>query len=171
MKIIRPQIAKYIIEVYFDSWFSVHKSNIGIISLWIRTPAGLGKVYRCPRCDELIPDRELGGDFVKCSCGWIGFPRELVGETLFKLNIPKWAKKLAYFVRKMEVDADIILRRGKIPISIIEAEMVARENPKGGELLDKARKDEKAIYTKQALIKDLSSGMSMEDAIAAFLKA
>jgi len=168
-KLIDPYMATYTLLVEFDGAFSMNQPNVGMISFWKRMGDNLGKLYLCRECDSFVGiDPETAG---VCPSGHPVDKSSVYGEVLFRLTIPKWSIKLAEWVRKMDMDVDIILHRRKFNINIKEASYKAIESHRNGELLEKAKVSDDVSYLKYRLITDLNSGMSLEKAIEAFLKA
>lgn len=167
--------SRYVVEVRFDGTFSVNKSNGTLVTLWERTPKGLRLVYKCPYCDEMIDHIQLGGPSQRIVCaGCFGATtgRELVEGRFYRLGVARFARQLAGLLRGVALDADVYLIRLKSRLSLQAADEVARVRPGYGEvLLDRARSDEKAVYTKGALERDLGSGSDLEERLKAFLLA
>jgi hypothetical protein len=166
--------ALYLIEVHFTGMFSIHQPNQGIVSLWERTPIGYSNLYRCSRCDAVIPtatkDFSLIG-IVCDACSNVMRDEDLVGQTYYKMIVQKWADRLVYYLHQLQLKADLLLTRGKSTTSIIEAEFVARASFKGAALLDEAKRYERAMYSMDAINKDVSAGRDLTDTIKAFLVA
>lgn len=166
--------AKYMVELHFDGAFSVHTPNSGIVSLWQRDIAGWEKLYRCPFCDELVESQQVDGPktrVVCVSCQKPIFGKDLVGETFFRMDVQKWAARLAFYLRKLEMKSHIMLTRAKFDKSIIEAEMIARVSHKGIDMLSEAREIEQAVYFMEAIKKDIGGGGDLTKKIKGFLLA
>jgi hypothetical protein len=170
----KPDRADYVVELYFDDSFSAGKRNMGVVSLWKRCSLGLEKVYQCPKCDALINNIYLGAakTEVPCeACGAVTVAMDLKGEVLYGMDVDKWAHRVAQYVRHLNMDTDVVLKRSKLKKSFIEAAQAAREGGRGLDMLAEAREKEGAHYTKKALLKDMQGGTSLEGAIKAFLLA
>lgn len=166
--------AKYLLELYFDGKFSANSSK-GVVSIWMRSPAGLVKMYQCPDCMAFVDVNQLGdiGQLVYCrNCNNAHTSNRLIGEMLYVMSAAKWATRLADYLVKLQMDVDIALVRERRMTSIIEAEHLSRESTLAGEkALESARDREKALYTRKALENDIKNGRSIEDAIKSFLLA
>ena len=167
--------AKYLLELYFDGKFSSSSSNKGVISIWMRSPSGLIKMYQCPDCLSFVDVNQLGniGQIIYCgNCNNAHTSNKLIGEIFYKMTVSKWAAKLSKYIVQLQLDVDIALIREKRLQSIIEAEYLTREAPIAGEkALENARDREKALYTRSAMENDIKNGRSLEDAIKSFLLA
>lgn len=166
--------AKYLLELYFDGKFSANSSK-GVVSIWMRSPAGLVKMYQCPDCLAFVDVNQLGdiGQIIYCySCTNAHTSNKLIGEMFYMMSASKWAARLADYIVKLQMDVDIALVRERRMTSIIEAEYLSRESTLAGEkALESARDREKALYTRKSLENDIKNGRSIEDAIKSFLLA
>lgn len=166
---------KYRLLLFFQGDFSRSKMNRGIMTLFLSgSPAdaeGDIKVFECPNptCNGVINPVGDVGVCPRCRRAW---PRKsLVGEMAYDATVDGWAKHIARYLRALNLDCDIYLKRAKDRQSIVEAEHVARRERRGGDLLDKARKREEALYVAGRIIQDVQSGQDLEKAIRAFLLA
>jgi len=170
-----PRESSYIIEVRFGGTFSTQKSNDTTVTLWRRTPLGRQLIYRCPYCLDMIPHKMLGGPkqrVVCATCYRAAFGEQLVEGKYYKLPVQRFVRQLARMVRDFELNTDIILIRPKSPLSLLVADGMARQGTvEGVRKLEEAREDEKAIYTRKALKKDVESGAGLEERLKAFLLA
>jgi len=167
---------KYRLLVMFKGDFSRTNKNLGIISLFLsgspKDAEGDVKVFECPvaKCNGVI---DPVGGFGTCPLCKRTFPRtKLVGEMAYKTTVDKWAQHISRYLRALNMDCDIYLKRSKEDRDIIEAEHIARTNSgRGGELMNLARRRDEVLYTAGKIIQDTQNGQGVEKAVKAFLLA
>jgi hypothetical protein len=170
---------KYRILVFYMDDFSAAKTNRGILSLFLAgrefEAEGDTKVYECPNptCNGVLePIHYDRGTFATCPSCKRTFPRKkLVGEMAYDGTADKWAEHIARYVRALEMNCDIFLKRAKTSQSMIEAEMTSRVDKKGAEMLKTSRRKEEALYTMARIVQDVTAGQPLQDAIRSFLLA
>lgn len=167
---------KYRLLLFFQDNFSRKKMNRGIISLFLsgspNDAEGDVKVFECPAptCTGVVDPVGEVGVCPKCRRSW---PRgKLIPEMAYDATVDGWAKHISRYLRALNMDCDVYMKRAKDKQSIIEAENVSRhETHKGGAMLAKARQREEALYTAGRIIQDTQQGQDLEKAIAGFLLA
>ena len=170
---------KYRILVFYMDNFSVSKKNRGILSLFLAGKEleadGDTKVYECPMptCNGVLePIHYDKGTFSTCPRCKRTFPRKkLVGEMVYDATAEGWAEHISRYIRSLEMDCDVFLKRAKTSQSMIEAEMTSRVDRKGSEMLTTSRKKEEALYTMGRIIQDTTAGQPLKSAIKSFLLA
>ena len=166
---------KYRLLLFFQDNFSRKRMNRGIISLFLsgspNDAEGDVKIFECPghRCTGVVDPVGDLGTCPKCRRTW--HRNQLIPEMAYDATVVGWSKHIARYLRALNMDCDIYIKRAKDKQSIIEAEQASRHSTKGGELLDKARRREEALYTAGRIIQDTSQGQDLEKAIRAFLLA
>jgi hypothetical protein len=176
--------AKYKLEVLFGKKYSLNTPSHGAVTFWEsgRKFHGGGdtKLYICPgkklnrsECDAFIPESAQGYGHLVCpKCGQVWKGDEVIGELMFRLTSQGWCTVLLKYFLKMELDADIKI---KYPPEDIRSMAIAeQEKQRGGELLDTARGKRMhgaKIYPMMNIIKDTSSGSSLESRIMAFIRS
>jgi hypothetical protein len=175
--------ARFKLEVLYTEQFSINKNNEGIISIWgsggKAMPLADWKIYECPSedrggppCDGLITPATHGWEVTACpNCHSAWSPKQLTGERYFKMPVENWCNVLFRYMHRLDMDADIYLKRLKSKLSIIEANEREHNKQLGGEVLKAARDIEAVIYARDRLLKDTLAGTPLKSAIRAFLLA
>jgi len=177
--------AKYKIELFWGSKFSVRQPSAGALSFWESGAAFHGggdtKIYICPGrkrgvsdCAHMIPDAfNEQGKLVCPNCGQVWKGEEVIGEVFGRWTMRQWASKLFEYFKQLEMNADILVKYP--PEDIRSASLQEVESARyGGEKLAKARgKRSRAthIYPLRNIIKDTSNGADLLGRFYAFLTA
>ena len=177
--LVAAQQGKYRILLFYEDDFSASKVNRGILVLFLsgkhEDAEGDTKVYECPnpQCiGVLLPDHYDKGPMAICPrCHRTWLRTQLVGEMVYDATVDGWATHIERYMRALKMDCDIFLKRAKTGQSIIEADMIARHDPHGKDLLTKARKKEEALFTMGRIIAETSAGKPLHTAIRDFLLA
>lgn len=90
---------------------------------------------------------------------------------LYDATADGWAGHIERYVRALNMNCDIFLKRSKTGQSIVAAEMTSRVSSEGNEMLKTARKKEEALYTMSRIVSDVTAGQALKDAIRSFLLA
>ena len=170
---------KYRILVFYMDDFKASKKNRGILSLFLAgrefDSEGDVKVYECPvpTCNGVLePMHYDKGTFATCPrCKRTVQRTKLVGEMLYDATADGWAGHIERYVRALNMNCDIFLKRSKTGQSIVAAEMTSRVSSEGNEMLKTARKKEEALYTMSRIVSDVTAGQALKDAIRSFLLA
>lgn len=172
--------ARYKLEVMFGKERSLVNPTSGMVSFWesgkMLHGGGDSKLYICPQksrgegtCHAWIPDSShMPGGIVCGYCGSMWKGPELIGEIFARLTMQNWTKVLLKYFLRMDMNADI---RIKYPVQVLH-KVTEQETlrDRGGELLEKARTERvSVVYPLSRIIKDTSSGATLEDCIKKFL--
>jgi hypothetical protein len=177
---------KYKLEVMFGSDYRSGQAYPGAISLWLSGSklhgGGDEKVYLCPRClktfkgqiyptKALIPPSAQGYGFGVCGqCGTTWEGEKMRGEDLARLTTQGWVEATYRWLRTLEFNADLYLKRPKLDLRVAASLEQARQ--RGGEQLEQVRRKlEKSIYPLAHLLHDTAGGASFPARIRAFLEA
>jgi hypothetical protein len=177
---------KYKLEIMFGSAYRSGQAYPGAISLWLSGSklhgGGDEKVYCCPRClqtfkGQIYPTKALilpsaqGYGFGVCSqCGTTSKAADMRGEILLRLTTQDWTECIYRWVRTLEFNSDLYLKRPKLDLRVAANLEQARQ--RGGEkLLQVRQKLEKSIYPLAHLLHDTAGGASFPARIRAFLEA
>ena len=167
--------AKYKIEVFFSRRYRPNQPTPGALSFWLSGSklhgGGDEKIYLCPRCSILIlPSAQGYGHLVCSKCGTVWKGEQTHGEIFHRLTTQNWAQLLYHWFRVLEFNADFYMKRPRLDIRSASSLEQARQL--GGEHLTVARQQrETAIYPLYHLLKDTSTGASIQGRINAFLKS
>lgn len=182
----KADAARYKIEVYFASRYSILGVNAGVVTFWESGTTGPRlesdrKVYLCPgrrlkinTCEKVIPCLSHGGSWLLCpSCQTRWSAKDVTGELLLRLPLQLWAKRLVELLGTFEMNADIMVRRTPINVrSVLAAQDEAGKASAADQQLDKARDGRiDYIYRRDRMIKDTAAGADLLKRIEAFLKA
>lgn len=176
------KIAKYKIELFFNSRRTGRAAHAGAVSFWESGAklhgGGDCKIYLCPGktlgvsdCQGLIPDASQGYGHLVCpSCQKVWKGTQVHGEIFARLSTDNWARLLyKYFVR-LGHNADIYVKVPKIDLR--KAATLEQSKQLMGEQLSVARaKREVFIYPLRNIIKDTSSGANLLGRFKALLSA
>ena len=176
--------ATYKLEVMFNAGRSFHKPFPGVVTWWESGNklhgGGDSKIYVCPGkelkgngCEGFLLDEANGLNFIVCSkCGSLWKNVQIHGEVFYNLPVGKWADVLLSWFLKLGLDADIRIKYARDDIRSVA--MREQEKNRGGELLQRARSDERrstSIYPLNRIIADTSAGAGLHSRIHAFLRA
>lgn len=176
--------AKFKLEIVFNHERSRDRAFPGVLTFWENANklhgGGDSKVYGCPAkdvgkadCEAIIPDAANSGMFLTCvKCGHIWRRDDVFGEVFYRATYQGWTDILMHWFKRLELDADIRIKYAKDDIRAVTAK--EQERQRGGELLEKARSEDRratAIYRLASIIKDTSSGADLRGCILNFLRA
>jgi hypothetical protein len=174
------RMGKYRVLLFFEDNFSASRMNRGIITMWLsgspQNAEGDVLLYECPGkgCATVLPPGTYNFDMptmVCPECLQTFHKDEMIPGMAYDATVDGWSRHLARYLRALEMDADIYIKRAKRGQSIIDAAAQARAGRAGAALLDQARIREDALYTAGRIIKDTHSNRSLESVIKAFLLA
>lgn len=174
------RMGKYRVLLFFEDNFSASRVNRGIITMWLSgSPAnaeGDTLLYECPGkdCATVLPPAVYNFDaptMVCPQCMHTFHKDEMIPGMVYDATVDGWTRHLARYLRALEMDADVYLKRAKTGQSIVEAAARARAGRDGAALLDKARIREDALYTAGRIMQDVHSNRSLESALKGFLLA
>ena len=173
--------ARYKVEAYFASSYSVMKPFPGVVTFWENgTAHRVGesdqKVYLCPGkslrrndCERIIPEMSNGNGWLICPhCSTLWKADEVHGEINAVLTIQNWAKNLLMQLGRCQMNADLVVHRYPVNLQISQ-EMV---DDRWGEKFEKDKtKLVRYMYPRANMIKDTAAGADLLRRIEAFLKA
>ena len=179
-KLVGEQVkAKYKVEVQFGKGRSSlpHKHFPGLISVYLSGSkfhgGGDEKVYMCPSegCKGLIdPKLRLEGVVVCAKCGRAHDEKDLIGEKLFRLTPPDWARAILNHFIMAEHNADIYSKVH--PTDVRYQAMMETARARGGEEIAKARNSRGLlIYPLKHIITDTKNGADLYKRFLAFVTA
>lgn len=176
---------KFLLEVFFNSERSMHKPFSGFLMAWTNGGFAHGggdeKVYFCPNKVErdgrtricaapMAPNLIRHGVGICIACEHPSSDRRFIGEVFFKLPLQHWAAVLTRYYARLESNCDL-----KISVFTDDLHKVAgmeQEREHRGELLEKTRRGRYALrYSLASIIRDTSSGATLESVFKAFLSA
>jgi hypothetical protein len=169
--------AKYKIEIQFGKGRSTWKHFPGAVSLYLSgtklNGGGDEKLYLCPHphCGGIIyPNERLGATVMCRKCNTMIPEQQLVGELLFRLAPPDWAKVIHKYYIELGHNADIYCKYHRDDIRYQAAMELARAQ--GGEAVNKSRNTRGLhIYPLKNIIRDTSNGGDLYERILAFIKS
>ena len=177
--------ARFLLEVFFNEERSIHRPFSGFLMAWTNGGFAHGggdeKVYFCPSRVErngmtkicaapLAPNLIKHGVGICLSCRQPSEDSNFVGEVFFRLPMQHWSAVLTRYYARLDSNADI-------KISIMRGDLreaAAQEQAKElrGDKLETLRAQRESIrYSLRSIIKDTSSGATLESAFNAFLRA
>lgn len=177
--------AKFLLEVIFNEERSVHKPFSGFLMVWANGGFAHGggddKIYLCPSrvernghmkvCAAPLPPNLIKHNIGICvSCRQPSEDKKFVGEVFFKLPMQHWVTVLTRYYARLDGDADlrILTMRGDLR-DVAEKEQQRQQH---GEKLEVLRARREAVrYSLKSIIRDTSSGATLESAFKAFLSA
>jgi len=177
--------AKFLLDVYFNEERSVPRPFSGFLMAWTNGGFAHGggdeKVYFCPAKVErngqtkicaapMAPNLIKHGVGVCVACQQPSRGKDFVGAVYFKLGISSWAAVLERYFFRLECNADI--RLGIMRGDLRQTTEIEQTGEKRGVLLEKLRhRREWVRYSLQSIIKDGSSGATLDSRLNAFLRA
>ncbi len=177
--------AKFILDIYFNEERSMHRPFSGFLMGWTNGGFAHGggdeKVYFCPAKVErdgrtvvcaapIPPNLNKRGLGVCVSCRTPSQGRNLVGEVFFKIPLTSWAAVIERYFFRLECNADI--RIGIMRGALRQASEIEQGREKRGELLEGVRRQREWVrYSLASIIKDGSSGATLNARLNAFLRA
>lgn len=177
--------AKFVLDIYFNEERSVHRPFSGFLMAWTNGGAlhggGDEKVYFCPAKVErgghtkicaapLPPNLIKHGIGICLSCKQPSTDKNFVGEVYFKLPIGSWAAVIERYFFRLECNADIRIGIMRGDLRKTAAEEQIRQM--GGDKLEDVRAQRMWVrYALASLIKDGSSGATLNARLNAFLRA
>lgn len=176
-----PVEAKYVVEVFFSSDFSMIKPSAGALSFWERGMLGGAaetKLYCCPgkelkfnECVAFIPDTALGFEEVFCSaCGQKWKRDQLYGEILGRHSLKEWATLVTKYFQRLKLDTDLRVKYPSVDIRKVSRE--EEEKKLRGSLLTPARASRVVrTHSLHDIIRQTSAGADLHSCILSCLKA
>lgn len=177
--------AKFLLEVFFNDERSLHHPFSGFVMAWTNGGFAHGggdeKVYFCPNKVErngqvkicaapIAPNLIRHGVGICVACERPSSDRKFVGEVFFKLPMQHWVAVLLRYYARLENNADIKISVFSDDLRRVAGEEQVRELR--GEKLEKVRRARYSVrYSLASIIKDTSSGATLESAFKAFLTA
>jgi hypothetical protein len=175
------KMGKYRILLFFEDTFSKKKMNRGIITLFLSGSPTSGEgdviIYECPnpQCTGLFHPNHYSvqSPTVSCPKCYKTFNKDkLVTMLSYDATVDGWAKHLERYMRAMNMDCDIYLKRAKDKTNFVEAaDRATKEGKVGADLLAKARQREDVLYTMGRIMEDTHGGQSLASALRGFLLA
>ncbi len=174
--------ARYKLEVTFGDDRSLHKPFFGIVAVWTNggfaNGGGDEAVYFCPLpvedgqrrfCGEPIHLAFIGRDVALCpGCKRPVKPADLAGQVGYRLTAQGWVEVLVRAFSRLKCDAD--LRIGHFPGDLRRENELADLKNAPAHNIDKRRLQRQwAIYPLRNVIKDTSSGRSLQDCFRSFV--
>lgn len=176
--------ARYVLEILFTDDRSLHKPFGGMLMVWTNGGYAHGggdeKVYLCPHkvdkngqtkhCGAPIPPSLVMHGLAACAvCKNPSHDKDLVGEVFFRIPMVSWAKVVERYFYRLDCQADI--RIGILKGDLHAAAISEQERENRGDKLETVRKEREWVkYSLPALIKDGTSGASLNSRFSAFLK-
>lgn len=177
--------AKFLLDVYFNEERSIHRPFSGFLMAWTNGGFAHGggdeKVYFCPSKVErngqtkicaapMAPNLIKHGVGVCVACQRPSRDKQFVGEVYFKLGMSSWAAVIERYFFRLECNADI--RLGIMRGDLRKTTEIEQTSERQGELLENLRfRREWVRYSLKSIIKDGTSGASLESRLNAFLRA
>lgn len=177
--------AKFLLEVVFNEERSIHKPFAGFLMAWTNGGFAHGggdeKLYFCPAkvdrgghekiCAAPLPPGLIKHGIGIClACRQPSQDKDFVGEVFFKLPMQHWVTVLTRYYARLGGDADlkISIMRGDLK----KAAFDEQERELRGDKLEDVRGRREAVrYSLKSIIRDTSSGATLESAFNAFLRA
>jgi hypothetical protein len=177
--------AKFLLDVYFNEERSIHRPFSGFLMAWTNGGFAHGggdeKVYFCPSKVErngqtkicaapMAPNLIKHGVGVCVACQQPSRDKQFVGEVYFKLGMSSWAAVIERYFFRLECNADI--RLGIMRGDLRKTTEIEQTSERQGELLENLRfRREWVRYSLKSIIKDGTSGATLESRLNAFLRA
>lgn len=177
--------AKFLLDIYFNEERSIHRPFSGFLMAWTNGGFAHGggdeKVYFCPSKVErngqtkicaapMAPNLIKHGVGVCVTCQQPSRDKQFVGEVYFKLGMSSWAAVIERYFFRLECNADI--RLGIMRGDLRKTTEIEQTSERQGELLENLRfRREWVRYSLKSIIKDGTSGATLESRLNAFLRA
>ena len=177
--------AKFLLDVYFNEERSVHKPFSGFLMAWTNGGFAHGggdeKVYFCPSkvdrngqtkiCAAPMPPNLIKHGVGICvACQQPSRGKDFVGEVYFKLGVSSWAAVLERYFFRLECNADI--RLGIMRGDLRRTTALEQTGERQGELLENLRhRREWLRYSLRSIVKDGTTGATLDSRLNAFLRA
>ena len=168
--------AAYVVEVMMKPKVGKTTLFFGHIQLCVGGNGrgdGLQSLHLCGKCEGPVPSLFLTAQRYVCPrCQFSDKADNISEGAFFRLGIDKLSKLVAKYYRKVDCDADIIVRR--FPVSAHKvAEAVKLRDNKFVELSrrDAKEKTTRAVYTRDRIMRDNLVSGDLERRIKAFLQA
>lgn len=178
--------ARFKLEVCFSQDRSLHRPFFGMVSVWTNGGflhgGGDEVVYLCPSkedgkdgstvtCGEPLHIQFVSKRVAVCpKCKSVHNPTDLVGQVMARLPLQHWVTLVYKMFTRLDCNADIVLEH--VEGDIRRANEKEMERDRGGEVYDKVRNRRMRIaYPLANILKDTSSGATLEGRLRAFLLA
>lgn len=178
--------SRFLLDIAFTEKRSMHAPFGGIVLAFTNGGFAHGGgdelVYFCPKpvergtqtktCAAPIPPNFIKGKVAVCpECRGVSKDVELCGQTYAKLTMQNWAPLVTKFYRRLGGNAD--LRIAVFNNDLRNNAFAAQQGSDraANSMLDLRHERHWVRYSLDALIRDTSSGRSLESCIEAFLRA
>lgn len=170
-----PEEAAYVVEIILRTRSAKSPLIAGLIQLQQRSPNGdVVSIYMCDRCKKPLPHALTQGPQYACPhCRFVDSSERICDKMFFRIPDTKLADLAVDMWRKLECDADIMLRRFRE--SAWKVVQRGKES-KHGTAYEKARRKslesvERLVYTRDRLMRDNVAGQDLSKQILGFLRA
>lgn len=178
--------ARFLVDIAFTEKRSMHKPFAGVITVFTNGGFAHGGgdelVYLCPKkverdgftknCATPIPPNLVKGKVAICpECRGVSKDVELCGQTFAKLAMQHWIELVTKFYVRLGHNADlrIAVFNDDLRGNAFAAQMGSDH---ANDKLNQIRTERQWVrYSLDALVRDTGSGKSVENCIAAFLRA
>lgn len=177
--------SRFVLDVMFNEERSMHHPFVGMISVFTNGGALSGggdeKVYMCPQkvdkdgqtkiCAAPLPPNLIKHKVGLClACKRPSEDKNFIGEVLFKLPMGTWAKVMERYFYRLDCNADF--RISVFKNDLHSAAQQEQEHQMRGDKLNKVRREREYVrYRLAQIIKDTSTGATLQGRLNAFLRA
>jgi hypothetical protein len=177
--------AQFLMDVMFNKGRSAHRPYDGLIVAYTNGGFAHGggdeMIYFCPRhtekngqtkvCAAPLPPIAIQGKTAVCPvCRQVSRDRELIGQVYAKLTTQNWATLVSRMFYRLDCNAD--LRICILKGDLHRATEDEREKSSGGDKLYKVYDEHQWVrYSLSSMIRDTTSGATLDHCINMFLRA